>query len=179
MSTRTSGNGADNGKNAGNGSETGRKVEIIHPPNLLKMKVGSGGVDAASIARAEAAVAELADSYLDWALEDLASLQAHLDSARETPQDCRRQVQALFQTAHDMKGQGSTFGYPLVTQIAKYLCHYVEGQQERGASPELTVIGAHVDALTAILRQRISGDGGVVGQQLAKELETLVVHKLR
>lgn len=174
MSTKPGENG---GK--GNGAAGSGKVEIIHPPNLLKLKVGSGGVDPQSIARAEAAVAELANSYLDWALEDLASLQKHLAAARAEPEEAGRHVQALFQTAHDMKGQGATFDYPLVTQIAKYLCHYVEGRLDRDSQPDLAVIAAHVDALAVILRQRMSGDGGAVGQKLSKELETLVAHKLR
>lgn len=174
MSTKPSGNGGN-----GNGAGGSDKVEIIHPPNLLKLKVGSGGVDPHSLARAEAAVAQLADSYLDWALEDLASLQQHLAAAREEPGAPSRHVQALFQTAHDMKGQGATFDYPLVTEVAKSLCHYVEGRQDRGSQPELAVIAAHVDALAVILRQRMSGNGGALGQKLSKELETLVAHKLR
>ena len=122
----------------GNG-EKGGKVEIIHPPNLLKMKVGSGGVDPDRIAKAEAAVAELAESYIDWALKDLAELQARFAAIRAETADPRQRVLDLFQTAHDMKGQGATFGYPLVTQVAKHLCHYVEGQLERDQLPDLTI----------------------------------------
>lgn len=161
------------------GAPSGGKVEIIHPPNLLKMKVGSGGVDPGRIARAEAAVAELAQSYLDWALKDLATLQSQLEKARAEPANRRQRLKELFQTAHDMKGQGSTFGYPLVTQVAKHLCHYIEGHLGRDSMPDLAVIGAHVDALTVVLRQRISGDGGAEGRLLVSELETLVERKLR
>lgn len=172
--------GSKPGKAPGNGAAApAGKVEIIHPPNLLKMKVGSGGVDPEKIAKAEAAVAQLADSYLDWALNDLATLQAQLEAARADEPHRRKRVEELFQTAHDMKGQGSTFGYPLVTQVAKHLCHYVEGHLDRNGLPDLAVVAAHVDALTVILRQRVSGDGGETGQLLVRELETLVKRKLR
>ncbi|MEQ8345413.1 MAG: Hpt domain-containing protein [Sneathiellaceae bacterium] len=155
------------------------KVEIIHPPNLLKMKVGSGGVDPDRIAKAEAAVAELAESYLDWALKDLAELQARFAALRDDPEQSRRRVDELFQTAHDMKGQGATFGYPLVTQVAKHLCHYIEGQTDRDQRPDLAIVSAHVDALSAILRGKVSGDGGAIGAALVQELEELVRRKLK
>lgn len=159
--------------------QNSRKVEIIHPPNLLKMKVGSGGVDPDMIAKAEAAVAELAEGYLDWALKDLADLQARLAAARSDADNRRKCVDALFQTAHDMKGQGATFGYPLVTQVAKHLCHYVEGQLDRNKLPDLTIVAAHVDALAAILRGKVAGEGGAIGTALVHELEELVRRKLK
>ena len=99
----------------GNG-EKGGKVEIIHPPNLLKMKVGSGGVDPDRIAKAEAAVAELAESYIDWALKDLAELQARFAAIRAETADPRQRVLDLFQTAHD-------------NSTAKFLGHVVEIQE--------------------------------------------------
>ncbi|MFC3231567.1 Hpt domain-containing protein [Marinibaculum pumilum] len=178
MATIPQKNGKTDAGRTGNG-EKGGKVEIIHPPNLLKMKVGSGGVDPDRIAKAEAAVAELAESYIDWALKDLAELQARLAAIRAETADRRQRVLDLFQTAHDMKGQGATFGYPLVTQVAKHLCHYIEGQLEREQLPDLTIVSAHVDALAAILRGRVAGDGGATGAALVRELEELVRRKLK
>ena len=50
------------------------KMEIINPPNTLKDKVregGPGAVDLATLERAEKAIADMSDSYLEWVEEDL------------------------------------------------------------------------------------------------------------
>jgi len=88
----------------------GDKLQLIHPPNPLKMKVGVGGPGAVTpeaLARAEAVIADLADDYLTWAEEDLTKLQAAMENLKAAKGDNRAEVEAIFQIAHDVKGQGA------------------------------------------------------------------------
>ncbi|MGE5503500.1 MAG: Hpt domain-containing protein [Actinomycetota bacterium] len=70
-------------------------------------------LDPAALARAEAALDALQDSYAAWLQADLARLDAALAAG---------DLAGAFAVAHDIKGQAATFGYPRVTELAGELC---------------------------------------------------------
>jgi hypothetical protein len=73
---------------------------------------------------------------------------------------------------HNIKGQGASFGYPLVTRIGQSLCRLVapgRALDEAG----LKLAQAHLDALKLVLEKQIAGKGGEVGDKLAARLESL------
>ncbi len=113
-------------------------------------------LDPATLARAEAALAALSDTYLTWADGDLTRLRAALSPF---------QPDLLFAVAHDMKGQAGTFGFPLVTELANRLCRLLEQQPTDVAGATLLV-----DLVTEVLRRRLSGDGGEDGRRLLARL---------
>ncbi|MGZ3304249.1 MAG: Hpt domain-containing protein, partial [Asticcacaulis sp.] len=92
------------------------KVEIINVPNTLRAKVGGrlGALDAQAVAKAEAALAGLADQFEDWLLDEIKKLeavQAQIKAEGLNPENSEQ----LFFRAHDLKGLGTTYGYPLIT----------------------------------------------------------------
>jgi chemotaxis protein histidine kinase CheA len=117
--------------------------------------------------QAEGALAALADRYLAWAQADVARLGAGVARLREGSRDG---LSELFDIAHDVKGQGTTFGYPLVTEIANRLCRLIEGCGDPDAAT-LAALAAHVAALAEILALRLQGDGGDRGRRLLGRLE--------
>ena len=152
------------------------KPTLIVPPNPLKMKVGIGGPGAVTpeaLARAEAVIADMADDYVTWAKEDLVNLQAALAKLRATKGDNSAEVEAIFQIAHDVKGQGGSFGYPLMTEIGHHLCRFLESLESANAA-EIDVIGVHIDALKLVITKKMKGDGGTTGDALFKGLESVV-----
>ena len=128
----------------------------------------------AVLARAQAAVADLAKTYSPSTLADLDRCAAFLKTAREDAASRATAVRDLHGIAHNIKGQGSSFGYPLVTRIAHSLCNLV--RQERDfADADLGIVQAHLDALRLILTKDIKGDGGEIGAKLAARLENMVI----
>ena len=89
------------------------------------------------------------------------------------PAGARRHLEAIFQIAHDMKGQGGTFGYPLITRIGEQLCRFIEKVHDLGQH-EVEVISLHVEAMVLVLHQRIKGDGGAVGSSLVGGLDQML-----
>jgi hypothetical protein len=127
----------------------------------------------AVLARAQAAVADLAKTYAPNTLADLDRCVALLKAAREDANTRGVSVKELYGIAHNIKGQGSSFGYPLVTRIGHSLCTLV--RQERDFSDaDLGVMQAHLDALRLILVKDIKGEGGETGTKLAARLENMV-----
>lgn len=155
------------------------KLEIIHPPNLLRGKVtvgGPGAVDAATIERAEKVIVGMADSYIDWAGNDVKKLVAAMDRLKSEPAK-RDALSVMFETSHDMKGQGGSFGYPLVTSIANELCRLIEKIEDEPNADEIDAIRVYVESLKLIVKEKIKGDGGKQGEAVLMGLR-MVTDKL-
>ncbi len=142
--------------------------EVIPPSDELTRKVrvgGPGAVDDMVLQRAEKVVEDMAEDYLEWVKEDLDKLQGAIESGASNPEEWKTHVDAAFHISHDMKGQGGSFDYMLVTAIAKQLCDFLEQIDKFGAK-EVATAKLHVDALRLVLGKRLTGDGGKVGRQL-------------
>lgn len=161
--------------------------EVIQPANPLRAKVGPPRpTDPGLIARAEAAIQEMAGDYLGWVANDLVVLEAGAaDFAAAADDPARRAgaLQTVYGVVHDIKGQGATFDFTLVTGIAASLCRYLERTAEIGgandalaADPE--IVSAHVAALRAVVQNEVRGDGGPLGRQVEGELAKAVQRSL-
>jgi chemotaxis protein histidine kinase CheA len=128
-----------------------------------------------ALARAEQTLDALSSSLSLWLDADVAKLQAaRLAAARAGWSEPA--LDTLWRAAHELKGMGSTYGYPIVTQLAASLCRLVEteaGKRAARAMPGL--VNAHVDALRAAVRDRIASDAHPVGRALVQTLEAQVM----
>jgi hypothetical protein len=127
----------------------------------------------AVLARAQAAVADIAKNYAVNNTGDIDSCGGQLKAAREDASSRAASIKELYGIAHNIKGQGSSFGYPLVTRIGHSLCTLVR-QEREFSDADLGVVQAHLDALRLILVKDIKGEGGEVGAKLAARLENMV-----
>jgi hypothetical protein len=154
-------------------------AQFIQPPNTLRLKVGGsrfGGIDPAALAKAEAALQNLSSQFDEWLNDELVKL----DAARAAIQAQGYTTQAadgLYLRAHDMKGLGGTYGYPLITRVAASLCKLTDEEHVRMKAP-LFLIDAHLDAIKAIVRDQIKDESHPVGVALAGELERKVAAHL-
>ena len=152
-------------------------AEVIQVPNMLKLKVGGrGGIDMAAIAKAEAALKSLSGNFAQWLDDEIVKLEA----AR---QDVRAQgltaatVETLYLRAHDLKGLGATYEFPLITRLAGSLCKLIDDPATRLSAP-MFLVDAHIDAIKACVRDDIKVDTHPVGKVLAAELEGRVAEYL-
>ncbi|MNX76544.1 hypothetical protein D3C86_1080560 [compost metagenome] len=151
--------------------------QVIRPPNPLRAKVGSfGGIDADAIAKAEAALKAMSAQFGQWLNDEIVKLdqaQADIRAKGYTPET----AEALYFRAHDLKGLGATYQYPLVTRIAGSLCRLMDDTDKRMQAP-LAILDAHVDAIRAVVRDEIQTDEHPVGRDLAETLEARVAEHL-
>jgi HPt (histidine-containing phosphotransfer) domain-containing protein len=140
----------------------------------LRAKVGRNGPDPKLlITQAEEAVAGLTASFHEWAQRDLSALEEQLEGYAKDGEGGGEAVRGMHRIAHDIKGQGGSFGYPLLTTISASLSGYLEGgNPEGGIDPR--IVRAHIDAMKVVIRDRIEGDGGKIGARLTDELFALV-----
>jgi len=152
-------------------------IEVFMPPNILKAKVGgAGGLDISAVKRAEQAVEELKEEFTGWIVEDVDRLSA----SRNAYNDARSAdtLGTLYRAAHDLKGQGTTFDFPLVARIAASLCKMtdVEGAGEK---LPISLIDAHVNAIKVVVRDGIKDPKNPMATALATELERQVAEFLK
>lgn len=148
-----------------------KPVEIINPPNMLKVRMGGAlpPLDQKAIARAEAALSQLSSQFNDWIAEELAKLQEawnEYEAQGETP---RTRVQ-LHRRSHDLKGLAPTYGFPLVGRVCNSLCKLTGDEHENVHAPP-ALLKAHVDAVRAMVTGDIRDANHAVGAALAAELE--------
>ena len=124
--------------------------------------------------KAMAVLDDLAKDYVIWVQEDLKNLENTYSKACATSGAERERIirETLFRVVHDMKGQGATFGYDLVTDIGNHLCRYIE-RQDNFDAPQMEAVETHIKALRQIIDSKLTGDGGAQGQDLKEKVEVL------
>ncbi|WP_339872698.1 Hpt domain-containing protein [uncultured Brevundimonas sp.] len=153
-------------------------AQVIRPPNTLRMKVGGGfgGIDANAIAKAEEALKAMSSQFGQWLQDEIVKLEQAQQGIRDggyTPET----AEALYFRAHDLKGLGSTYQYPIVTRLAGSLCKLLDDSEKRMAAPPI-LLDAHIDAIRAVVRDQIQTDEHPTGRILAETLEARVTAHL-
>ena len=155
------------------------KFEVINPPNLLASKVKShGGPELDQVVKeAQEALSDLQESYIAWVCQDLDRMLKLLDQAKEDPRKASLKLKDIFLLSHDIKGQGATFEYPLLSHITGSLCKLLSDETQ---SPEilLTLTRLHVEALNVVVKENIRGAGGTQGKELVEMLRMAVAKVL-
>jgi chemotaxis protein histidine kinase CheA len=146
--------------------------EVILPPNKLKKAVVKPRPNEAGIldpvARAEQALADLSGEFSDWMDKDCARLYA-ARHALKTSGLSKENCDELFRSAHDIRGQADTFGYPLAAPVADSLCRLLEHTPDQARIP-LGLIDHHVDGIRAIVHKNAQGNAEQKAKRLAERL---------
>ncbi|MEQ8406355.1 MAG: Hpt domain-containing protein [Oceanicaulis sp.] len=152
-----------------------KPIEIITPPNMLKVKVGGKlpSADQAMIQRAENALNNLKTEFGDWLSEEVLKLEEYLKACKAQGMS-GEMGEMLFTCAHDLRGLGTTYEFPIITRIAASLSKLIETPEQRDQVP-MALVEAHVGAIRAAVNQNIRDDQDPIGAQLAEELERRVI----
>ncbi len=149
--------------------------------NVLKEKAGSaasepgeaGGISIEAIKAAELEFQKMSEDYPDWVQSLVNELMESYRRCIDTPELRHERMTAIHEIAHDMKGQGGTFGYPLITDFGESLFKCTHKSEE--CSDNLVgLIKAHIDGMKAVISGRISGDGGETGKALLESLDLAI-----
>ena len=98
---------------------------------------------------------------------------AHGAAVSQVPEERAPEFRRIQELAHEMRGQGGTFGYPLITTFGKSL-HMFTGRKAGRTDSHLVIVKAHIDAMNAVISGRVQGDGGETGRLLERALEEAI-----
>ena len=154
-------------------------AEVIQVPNMLKLRMGSrfgGGLNAVALAKAEAALKSLSGQFGQWLEDELKKLEGAGAAVRNLGMT-QATGEALYTSAHDLKGLGTTYEYPIITRMAGLLCKLIETPDLRAKAP-LRLIDVHIDAIRAAVRDNIHDVSHPTGKMIVDELEQQVTEHL-
>lgn len=162
-------------------SKPGVKVRFYRIKNKLKEKTAGLGLGANAViefdedllSAAEEALNEMSEDYPDWVMTIIDELFEVHRRCVDDEINRKGYFERINAIAHDMKGQGGTFGYQLITDFSEGLY----GFTSKGAGlsdSHVEIIKGHIDAMRIVIRERIEGTGGDIGEELKKGLEASV-----
>lgn len=148
-----------------------RKAEFIKPPNMLKMKVGSGGLSEEILNKAQELLENNTIDFLPLAEMYLDSLMKGINVAKdpESGHDGESIIAMMLYPGMQLKANGGMFHYPLVTRIADHLIQFLEVIDEPDIQAVEIVLAFHT-TIRAVVLGKITGDGGRHGRDLLTAL---------
>ncbi len=153
--------------------------QFIMPPDDLSKKikyVDNGGVTPELLEQAETVIKDLKPQYEEWVLEDLEKLN-NAYSAFEKQRDFDT-LKEVFEIVHDMKGQGGSFNYQLITLIGNKLCRIIEARLSIPEEPindlDIEITKVHIEAIIYVINNKMEGYGGIPGETLLREFDSII-----
>jgi len=133
-------------------TETPRRAEFIMPGNILKTKLGSGGLDEAILEQAQKLIDESGIDFLPAAQRFLVALQEgiRLSAAHDGRFDDEALIATMLYPAMQLKGNGGMFGYPMITAVGTRLVKFLETIRTPD-DDALDIVGGFATALQAIM----------------------------
>jgi hypothetical protein len=150
----------------------GRTFQVLNPPNLLKSKVGSGGFAMGAVDKAAKVIEGLRGEFEDIAKVEVVKLVAAAAALMGQPNDLAKRDE-VYKIAHELRGQGGSYGYPLVTRFGDQLCRYLEAAAGLDAK-RLVIVKATADAIAVVINSKVSADGGDTGRALVDMLDKVL-----
>jgi hypothetical protein len=147
--------------------------EIITPDTsqLRKLVRQAKAGEEDPVTRAEQALTQISGEFAAWMNHECERLDAARRKVREVGLN-KQTRQELFLSAHDVKGDSGTFGYPAVSPAADSLCRLLEHTPDLSRIP-LAIIDQHVDAVRAIVREYARHDIADVASALTGKLRSV------
>ncbi len=118
------------------------------------------------------AMADLSAKFPAWASGDVQKMKQLLGEARGVFKQARTNIirQDIYPKTHDLKGQGATFGYPLITDIGSHMCRLILSKTNYTAD-DLVVLKNDLQMMETVLWKKLKGDGGSKGAEILRKLK--------
>ena len=147
-------------------------------PNRLKEKAGGvagepGEMPMKLLEEAESKLERAALDFTELARGYLKQMSRHCQEAQKQEGSRAPQFQDINLLAHELRGQGGTFGYPLISTFGKML-YEITGGGCREDDTAIEIVKSHMDVMRAVIRDKVAGDGGEVGRALIESLKAAV-----
>lgn len=124
-------------------------------------------------ARMESVITASADAFSTEVLDKLREMRQQVKNAEGDEISRIFIMSKISDLAFDIKGMGGTFGYPLLSHLAKSLKDFIAKLGLPNLA-QLEVISIHIDAMYVVLANGIHNQGGKAEQSLVKTLQAAV-----
>jgi hypothetical protein len=135
-----------------------------------RLRLGGGlAADPDAIARAEAALKSLSANFETWMADELKKLLAARAAIGQSGL-VGETGEELYRRAHDLKGLGATYEYPIVTRLAASLCRLTHDAMRRASVP-MPLVDDHIEAVRHAVEGQIKTEDDPWAASAASDLE--------
>lgn len=146
-----------------------KKAKFINPPNRLREKVGFGGIDPKRLKKGHAFIVSNAFDFEPYARNFLDILETSMQEIRDGKIEGKEAIDKLSRPVMELKGNGGMFNYRLISEIADIVLNFLENIDTIN-DDVFEILDVHQKALKIIIANKLTGEGGQVGKELAQEL---------
>lgn len=147
-----------------------KQPRVIKANYVLQAKVGSGPLDEKVVEECQKVMDTNDVDFAPLAREFLDKLKTAIDQAKTGEVSLEDSVQAMTQPVMELKANASTFKYTLIGNLANVMLSFLEAIKTMDKTV-LEIVEAHHKTLTAIVANKMKGDGGANGKMLEQELK--------
>jgi len=155
------------------------KPQFLSPPQELKRKAVnfktgfSVNLTDEITEKLEKTIAAKGDAFAIEVMDKLKSMRQTIKGVGADSVARMLMLPSVAEMALDIKGMGGTFGYPLLTMLAKSLHDFI-GTLNMPTDGQFEVIRIHVDAMYVMLGQHVTGTGGTTEKTMLTMLSSAV-----
>lgn len=150
-----------------------RDAHFITPPNLIKDKIGDGGLSEAILNRAQDLLENNTEDFRPLAEMYLEQMANGIKAAEQVQGANEKKTEELIvpilYPCMQLKANGGMFRYQLVTTIANIFVQFME-VVERLDAETLDIAQAFHTSIKIVIAGQIKGSGGPQGKALIDEL---------
>lgn len=146
-----------------------KDVQFITPPNIIKAKIGAGGLSIDVIQKAQTIIEKQAENYDAIAMPYLNKLEKSIKELQNATILEPKDLEKIAHPCVDLKSSSAMFKYDLVSMLSGQLIGFVEKAKTTDREI-LEIAQAFHTTLTTMIKGKMSGNGGQAGQTLATEL---------
>lgn len=154
-----------------------KKVKIIKATHMLRIKVGAGGLDEELIGQCQDILDKNEVDFTPMALNYLAELREAMQNIKDRDIFIKDPLQSLTKPVMQLKANAAPFKYDLVGRLATIMLNFLETIKTVDEDV-LKIIDAHHKTLSAIIYNKIQGDGGELGREMEDELKAVCARYL-
>lgn len=159
---------------------------IFDFPNVLKGRLDVRDASellnpidfARELAYAQAALATAEEETRQFVADSAAKLEAYFARIAAGGADAAEATEAMSALARELRDQGGTFGYPLISTFAKSLHIFTDGLRQLDAD-NIEVLRAHVGVIKIVVKQDAKRENDPLAQEIKAILDRAVQSYLR
>jgi len=152
------------------GTDKAKNPRFIKPPNVLKQKVGHGGIDPNLLEKSQHFIENIDIDFAPYAknhLDQLVNAISAIKAGKFSVEEAREKLTAPIM---QLKANGGMFRYQLISDVADIALQFIERVGEINEDC-IDVLMAHEKTINIIVQNKLTGDGGREGYALVKELD--------
>lgn len=154
---------------------------MVLPDYTLKKKIGFEVhseliVNPLTIAKSEEEIQKVRAEFLKTMMVDVDTMQSNYQLLVQSPDNAKKLVKAIQDSAESIKSRAGIFGYIRATEVAQQLFNFCRSYYDKQNKFHLIILEKHIQAIAVIFNKNIMDDGGPIGAELLRDLAKLI-HK--